>query len=68
MTPKTISKMKTVSTMKDERPKTNKQKIKNLEKQTQQRKGNFKRTVNNIYRELRDVVSVKQEWIIIIKR
>lgn len=60
--------MKTVSTMKDERPKTNKQKIKNLEKQTQQRKGNFKRTVNNIYRELRDVVSVKQEWIIIIKR
>ena len=68
MTPKTISKMKTVSTMKYERPKTNKQKIKNLEKQTQQRKGNFKRTVNNIYRELRDVVSVKQEWIIIIKR
>lgn len=60
--------MKTVSAMKDERPKTNKQKIKNLEKQTQQRKGNFKRTVINIYRELRDVASVKQEWIIITKR
>jgi len=54
--------------MKDERPKT-KRKKKNLEKQTQQRKGNIqKKTVINIYRELRDIASVKQEWIIITKR
>jgi len=48
--------------------KTNRQKKKNLEKQTQQRKGNIKKTVINIYRELRDIASVKQEWIIITKR
>lgn len=54
--------------MKDERPKNKQTEKKNLEKQTQQRKGNIKKTVINIYRELRDIAYVKQEWIIITKR
>jgi len=60
--------MKIVSKWKMRDQKTNRQKKKNLEKQTQQRKGNIKKTVINIYRELRDIAYVKQEWIIITKR
>ena len=60
--------MKTVSTMKDERPKTKRKKKKFGEANTAEKREHPKKTVINIYRELRDIASVKQEWIIITKR
>ena len=54
--------------MKDERPKTKRKKKKFGEANTAEKREHPKKTVINIYRELRDIASVKQEWIIITKR